>query len=133
VILERSPLDQARPGSTSSFAGSVDQPRLPPAIVSIAARRPRPQGGALWLHLLEAYGWWSTIRWGEETIAIEEDDLRPDVILHAHEGGPLQGTDVERLSVNTVRTLVELTIEPRSKVFPTTQGIPPARASGKPL
>jgi Transketolase, thiamine diphosphate binding domain len=38
-------------------------------------------------------------------MAIEEDDLRPDVILHTHEGGPVRGTGAELLSVNTIRTL----------------------------
>jgi transketolase len=54
-------------------------------------------------------------------MAIEEDDLRPDVILHTHEGGPVRGTDAELLSVNTIRTLAMDAVEAAGSGHPGTQ------------
>lgn len=53
-------------------------------------------------------------------MAIEEHDLRPDLTLHTHEGGALRGTDVDLLSVNTIRTLAMDAVEAAGSGHPGT-------------
>ena len=55
-------------------------------------------------------------------MAIHEEDLRPEVIVHTHERMSAIGTDVERLSVNTIRSLAMDAVEAAASGHP---GTPP--------
>ncbi|HEX6206777.1 MAG TPA: transketolase [Actinomycetota bacterium] len=49
-----------------------------------------------------------------------EDDLRPDVVVHTHEGGPPRGTDLDILSVNAIRALAMDAVEAAGSGHPGT-------------
>lgn len=49
-----------------------------------------------------------------------QDGLRPDVLVHTHEGGPPRGTDLDILSVNTIRALAMDAVEAAGSGHPGT-------------